>query len=677
MPLRDATVAFLAPKRLLLVLDNLEQIRPAEALGREVAALLAKAPGLTILATSRAALRIRAERERPVDPLPTPDPARLLPPPVLAANPAVALFLERARAARSGLALTEANAAAVATIVHRLDGLPLALELAAARLRALSPIQLRDRLGTQLDLLFGPSGDRPDRQQTLRATIRWSHDLLSPDEKVLFRRLAVFAGSFSLDAAEGVVEGAQRPASPPPPERSDAPSVLVGIEELLAQSLLRAEETPTGELRYRMLETIRAYARERLAESGEEEAARAAHLAFFAAWAEDACPDLVGPDRAACLDRLETEEPNLRAALGWALDHGRAAEGLALAGDLWKFWHYRSRLAEGRSWLQRLLDATPDEATEERTVAYEASGVLAWHQGDLAAAEALLNRALALAQERGDRAGQGRSLNNLGNVRNMMGDLDGAAAFFAESLELARTAGNLRQEATILNNLALIAMDRGDLAAAEVQLERSLALKRELGARAETAIVFGNLALIAWLRRDIERAIPLLEEALAIERENDSPVGIADALGNLAAVLSEAGQLQRAVALHRESLAIRHEVGDWLSLPYSLESIAAAAVGAGRAAAAVRLLGASEALREATSAPIPETDRAAHEETVKQARVALEDEVFAALWAEGRGLDREATVEAALALCDGLAAGGEQEGAPVPPIDVSAAAARR
>jgi predicted ATPase len=204
LSLKDATVALLAQKRLLLVFDNLEQIRPVNALGREITELLAAAPSLTILGTSRAPLQIRAEREWPLEPLAVPNPVRLLPPPVLAENPAVALFLERARAAKPSFTLMDANAAAVAEIVHLLDGLPLALELAAARLRALSANQLRDRLGKQLDLLFGGTRDRPDRHQTLRATIQWSHDLLSPAQRALFRRLGVFAGGFSLDAAEVV-----------------------------------------------------------------------------------------------------------------------------------------------------------------------------------------------------------------------------------------------------------------------------------------------------------------------------------------------------------------------------------------------------------------------------------------------------------------------------------------
>ena len=662
LSLKDATVAVLAQKRLLVVLDNLEQIRPVDALGRDIAELLGAAPSLTILATSRASLRIRAEREWPLEPLAVPDPARLPPPPVLAENPAVALFLERARDARPSFALTDANAAAVGEIVHLLDGLPLALELAAARLRALSANQLRDRLGTQLDLLVGRTHDRPDRHQTLRATIEWSHDLLSSEQQVFFRRLGVFAGGFSLEAAGAVTGELGEPSL----------DVLDGVEELLIESLVRTEETADGDLRYRMLESIRAYAIERLEESGEESAARAAHLGYFTRWSEATSTGLKDLDRPASLARFETEYANIQAALAWACDAGRPAAGLTLAAQVWKFWQFRAYFSEGRSWLQRLLDATTDEPTEDRAVGFEAAGVLAWNQGDLPAAEALLERALAIALERVDEFGRARSLNNLGNVRNLMGDLDGAAALFRESLEIARSMGNSQQEATILNNLALIEMDRDALDEARALLEESLDLKQRLGVRAETAIVLGNLALIAWLRRDLGQAIDLLEEGLAIERETGNPVGIADALGNLGQVLLEAGELPRAVTLLRESLILRRDIDDWLSMPYSLESIGAAAVGAGLVVPAVRLLAASDALREATGAPMPATDRAQHEDVIRRAKDGLGEEAFAATWRDGRLLGREAAVEEALALCDAIDAGqgGKSEAAATPVIDV-------
>jgi tetratricopeptide (TPR) repeat protein len=254
-----------------------------------------------------------------------------------------------------------------------------------------------------------------------------------------------------------------------------------------------------------------------------------------------------------------------------------------------------------------------------------------------------------------------------------MGDLDGAAVLFAESLELAHALDDPRHEATTLNNLALIQLDRGALDEARAMLDASLTLKLRIGARAETAIILGNLALISWLQRDLRRAIELLEEALTIERETDNPVGIADALGNLAQVLSEAGESPRAATLHRESLLLRHEICDWLSMPYSLEAIAAAAVLAGHVAPAVRLLAASHALREATSAPLPATDRVEYDETIARATRALGEAAFAALWREGLIVSRDAAVEAALTLCDAIAAGPAGDEATIPESAVAAA----
>jgi predicted ATPase/Flp pilus assembly protein TadD len=646
LSLREALIALLGPKRMLLILDNLEQLRPIAILGREIAELLDAAPGLTILATSRTPLRIRAEQEWPIEPLAAPDPAQRLTPAALADIPAVALLVERARSVKPSFTLTEANAADVSAIVRMLDGLPLAIELAASRLRVLSPSQLRDRLGQHLDLLVGRERDRPNRHQTLRATIDWSHNLLEAEQQALFRWLSVFVGGFSFEEAEGVVHERGEPVL----------DVLDGVDVLVTESLLHTQETADGELRYQMLATVRAYASEQLTASGEAPAARDAHLSRFIAWAENTGAGLREADRSSALDRLDVEYANLQAALTWAIEASRPDDGLMLAGRMWKFWQYRSRFTEGRRWLDRLLKATGDEPTEERMVGLEAAGVLAWNQGDLAEAEALLERALAIATEQGDKAGQGRSLNNLGNVRNLMGDLNRAAALFGESLELARTLGDRQQEALLLNNLALIDMDRGDLDTAKARLEESLMLKQRLGIRAETGIVLGNLAMIASMRGDLEQAIALMEEGLAIEREVGTPAGTADALGNLAQVLAEAGQVDRSIALHRESLILRRDLDDWLSMPYSLEGIGSVGILAGQAAAGVRLFAASDALREATGAPVPESDRPQHEEILERAKAQLGDKAFAVHWQEGQELRRDAAVSAAFALCEALIA---------------------
>jgi predicted ATPase len=656
LSLEEALTTHLVPKRLILLLDNLEQIRPAAALGRVVAGLLGAAPSLTILATSRSPLRIRAEREWPVEPLavPDPDPTRLLPPETLAENPAVALFLERARAARPAFALTEANAPAVAAIVHRLDGLPLALELAAARLRALSPSQLRDRLGHQLDLLFGPSGDRPDRQQTLRAAIRWSHDLLSPEQKALFRRLGVFAGGFSLEAAETLGGELGEPSLDP----------LDGVEELLTESLLRAEETPDGELRYRMLETIRAYALERLEENGEEAAARAAHAELFYAWALQTDTELPGGGAARALDRFEREHDNLRAAIAWAIAEGPAGDGVRLAHAAWRFWEMRGYLSEGRRLLEQAIAADRGGPTRWRAGALEGAGALAWRQGDLAAAERYQRENVRICRELGDPLGIVSALNNLGNVLDHQGKIDDAEAAYTEALSLARELGEPRHLSTTLNNLALTAHGRHDLDRAETLLEESLAIKRREGSWAALPTTLTNLATVALDRGNLERAVALLEESLAIDREMGNRQGIADDLHNLAALAVEQGDPVRAARWHREGLIVRRDLNSWGDIAYSLEAIAATATPAGDRAApagwgerAVRLLGAAERLRGELSAPIPNGERARYEKGVTALRAAVPPRPFAAAWEAGRAGSREAAVEEALALAAAVAAG--------------------
>ncbi|MBA3414667.1 MAG: tetratricopeptide repeat protein, partial [Chloroflexia bacterium] len=582
LSLEEALTAHLAPKRQVLLLDNLEQIRPVAALGKAVAGLLAAAPALTILATSRAPLRIRAEREWPVEPLAVPDPdlARLLPPAALAENPAVALFLERARAAKPTFDLTDANAAAVAAIVHRLDGLPLALELAAARLRALSPSQLRDRLGKQLDLLFGPSGDRPDRQQTLRAAIRWSHDLLSPEQKALFRRLGVFAGGFSLEAAEAVTAELGEPWL----------DALDGVDELLAESLLRTEETPAGELRYRMLETIRAYAVERLEESGEEAAARAAHFDHFNDWAHEADLGIDGPDQVAWLERFATDHDNALAALDWAVADGPPGAGVRIASWLCGFWQGRGHFSEGRRRLAAAIAADTGGPTRHRATSLDGAGTLAWRQGDLSAAAPFFNEALAIWRALGDRTGESKTLNNLGNVADFRGDLDRAATLFGESLAIARDLDLKPQVAIGLNNLALVHLNRGDLDTAQAMLEESLAIKRTLADRSALTSPLTNLAIIAVDRGDLDRAVALLEECLAIDRDLGDTAGVADDLGNLASIADAREDSIAAAHLHREALALRRQLGDWLSIAYSLETIAGSAA-ASLGESAARLYG--------------------------------------------------------------------------------------
>ncbi len=387
-PLSETLAHALRGRHLLLVLDNFEQVVAAAS---DLTQLLAKCPRLTILVTSRASLRVRAEYEYPVVPLPLPqadDETGM-------SSPAVALFVERACSVRPEFDLTEANARTVAEICRRLDGLPLAIELAAARVKVLSPQALLARLTDRLRLLTGGARDLPDRQQTMRGAIAWSHDLLAPEEQVLFRRLAVFAGGFTLEAAEAVV----------PAAGDSGIDVLEGVASLVDKSLVRRTERPGDEPRFGMLETVREYARDRLAESGEQTAVQGRHLGWCLALAEAAEPELRSAGQGTWLGRLETEHDNVRAALTWAgegVEPESRALGLRLAASLYTFWFVRSHWAEGREWLEELL-GTGGPPSAERAKALFAAGIMALRAGNPAAAAAHHEASLEMARGVGSR----------------------------------------------------------------------------------------------------------------------------------------------------------------------------------------------------------------------------------------------------------------------------------
>ena len=412
LSLEESVLTYLGDKRLLLILDNLEQLEPFEA----AAALVARLLTMRVMATSRAPLRIRAEREWPVAPLPVPEIDALEADgeaviDVLLANPAVALFVDRARAARPAWCLTTANTADVAEIARRLDGLPLALELAAARIRVLTPAQIVKRLGDALDLLRGPGGDRPDRQQTLRGAIAWSRDLLSFENQVAFRRLAVFSGGFTLESAETVLAAAPDPWI----------DVLDAVQVLVEQSLLQAEESADGEARYRMLETIRAFALEGLAAAGEEDTLRRAHAAWCEAFARDADEHMLGEDGAVWLDRCEREHDNFRAANAWAIEHDPDDLGLRTPEAMWRFWELRGHYAEGRQWLERALAASPQGPQKLRGLVLDGLGNIAWRQGDFATATHAFEQSLAIWRERDSPYAISGVLSNLGSVYELQG----------------------------------------------------------------------------------------------------------------------------------------------------------------------------------------------------------------------------------------------------------------
>ncbi|MFT4039398.1 MAG: tetratricopeptide repeat protein, partial [Thermomicrobiales bacterium] len=619
LSLAESVTTYLKGKQLLLVLDNLEQLRPLEHAAAVVTSLLEQVPTLRVLATSRAPLRLRAEREWAVPTLPAPPPApasgRHAPEtlPELAANPAVALFIDRAQAARPAWSLTPANARDVAELARRLDGLPLAIELAAARVRVLTPAAILERLGGALDLLATDAEGRPDRQATLRGAIAWSHDLLSFEHQAALRRLGVFAGGFTLEAAEAVLG------------ESPAPWVdgLDAVASLAEQSLIRTEETPHGDTRYQMLETIRAFAQERLSNAGEGEPVHQVHGLWVGDFMEAIYRRVLGPEAALWLDRCEQEHDNIRTALAWALESHQVRIGSNIADRSWRFWEIRGHYTEGRAWLERCLAAFPDAAPRQRALLLDGLGNVAWKQGDLADAAAALEESLELWRASNNRQEMNATLSNLGAVMERMGNMERSVALQREAVALAREAGDDYDVSLNLNNLSTVLWQLGELDEAEELLAESIRIKRRMGNVFGLAASLTNLAILVVRHGDLDAAIRYMEEALALDRQVGNVDGIADSLGNLAALVVDTGDLARAARLDAEALEIRRELANPINIAYSLESIAATGARAGHAPAAARLFAAAHRLREEHGAPLPPGEIDNYETGLTIARTAL------------------------------------------------------
>ena len=604
-PLAELLVAHLGPRKLLLVLDNIEQLLPASALLQR---LLDACPGLRILATSRVPLPVRGAQEYALAPLPLPPPD-LQDPEAIGAYAAVALFLERARAVVPRLALTAATAPVLAELCRRLDGLPLAIELAAALVKLLPPQAMLDRLSegaptptNALDLLGGGAWDRPERQQTMRAALDWSHDLLEPDEQALFRALAVFAGGWTAEAAEAV-------ARPPGEMVGDGPGIMAA---LIAKQLVRRADV-TGELgRFAMLETTRQYAAERLDRDGEAGAAEARHAAYYLDLAERAEPELTGPDQARWLARLEAEHGNMRVALGWAARREDPEMGLRLAAALWRFWYTRGYLAEGRGWLEAALARATSGGVPERSLARAralfAAGVLASEQG--AEAEAQI--------------------------------------FSEESLALFRSAGVLRGQAGALNTLGVLARHRRDYPRAESLYEEVLAIDRALDDRRGIGAALHNLGIAVVQQGQAERALALFTESLALRREVGNQWGTANTLHSIGAACARIGLQAQAHQALGESVGIFNMLGDRDGIAGCLEELGALATAEWQPDRAARLLGAAAVLREAIGAPLPPDDQEETDRIIAELLATLGSEKFAIAWAAGQSLPLEGAVDLAL-----------------------------
>jgi predicted ATPase/DNA-binding XRE family transcriptional regulator len=559
----EVLVDHLRTKSLLLVLDNFEHLLDAAA---GVAGLIEACPHLAVLATSRAPLRVRGEREYPVAPLALPASTRSATREDVLGSPSVRLFLERARAVAPGFEITPENASSVAAICWRLAGLPLALELAAAKARYLDPATLLSRLDRALSTAW--ARDVPERQRTLRATMAWSEDLLGEGERSLFRRLSVLAGGFTLESAEAI--GATEAVG-----RDD---VLDLLGNLVEQSLVAARPGHNGR-RYEMLEPVRQYAREKLEECGEATATRERHSEHFLALAETARGFLLGPEHEAWSVRLEQEHDNLREALRWARDAKDVCGGLRLAAALGWFWWMQGYLEEGRLWTEGFLSEPLVDERERcrfaRAEAFYGAGELAFGQGDLVRASEHFEGALALYRGLEDNGvGVAAVLAELGQVVRAQGDHDRAAALSEEALGLARGLDNPKIAGIALSTLGRVERHRRNLEEAIALYEESLALFREAGHRWGNAFVQAHLAVAAFDGGDLERARALNEESLSVYADLRDKSGMALVLINLGDVAREQGEEERAVALYDEAAATYRKLGNRRGLTRALGRLA-------------------------------------------------------------------------------------------------------
>ncbi|HET6318860.1 MAG TPA: tetratricopeptide repeat protein, partial [Chloroflexota bacterium] len=675
--------------------------------------LLRACPDLKILATSREPLRILGELTWRVPSLSLPlSPVkgdRRRAPPDVGQYDAIRLFVERARAVEAPFNLTADNAPVVTQICGRLDGIPLAIELAASRVGTLSLEQIAARLDDAFRLLTGGSRSALPRQQTLRALMDWSHDLLSDSERVLWRRLAVFAGTFTLDAAEQVcsdkdIKDDARASSPLAPRQTGFilhPSVVVELLSQLVNKSLVVAEPAEGDVRYRLLQTVRQYAFEKLSAAGEDHLLRERHRRYYLALVEKAEPALLGPAQATELKRLEAEYDNLLAALTWSKQasdrHGddaseHAAALAQLCGALWSLWYARGSLNEGRQWLAEVLARRPllDEQSHGALVKVLAgAGALAWSQGDYVHAQAYSSESLALsetaehptsmtvaaltvlgiiAQDQGDyvrativheeslrlmRAaehafGIGLTLNALGNLARLQGDYARALTHLDEALGIQRANGDQWGTALSTHNLAQVAYDQGDTARAKTLGDEALRTFRAIGNTWGTAVALFNLAEVALREQDAPSARQLSTEALGLYEALDDKVGRGRVLHLLGQALWASGDRPGALRVWRESLQVRHQVGDKLGMVTILEQFAAAADSEGESARAARLFGAAEALQQSITIAHPPAARTDPSGSIAQAQRRCGAPEWQSAWAVGRALSLDEVVEFAL-----------------------------
>jgi predicted ATPase/class 3 adenylate cyclase len=596
-PVLQTVIDYLKTRQMILVLDNCEHLLGACA---EIAgAILRHCPGVSLLATSREGLGVAGEQTYRVPSMSLPDPVQPQTPESLCQSESARLFVERAGQGQPDFHVTPQNTAVLASICRRLDGIPLAIELAAARVRALSLEEINSKLDQRFRLLTGGSRTALPRQQTLRSLIDWSYVLLNLQEQMLMQRVSVFSGGWTLEAAEAVCSG----------DGIEEWEVLDLLSSVVDKSLVIVDFG--GKVaRYRLLETVRQYARDRLLEREDAHECRNRHLAYYLNLAERVAPNLTGPDQLEWLATLDPEYENLRAALEWSLDlPDDGAMAVRMGASLWPYWNMRHRRSEGRPLLAAVLARSAASAMSTASaVTALGAGVLAWYQGDLVESQSRSEQSLATFNLLGDQVGVARALNALGNVKNSGGDLDGALACHEEALAIRRNLGDLGGVSQSLNNVATVYVARGDFQAAQ----------------------------------------RYLQESLAIIRERGNPWAVAIALVNLGEVACELGDLQASRAYFVECLAKTLELG-WRGNPFLLESLTILALAESRPDVAVSLFGAAERVREVVEMPLTPSEQERVEAGIAVARATLNDDAaFEAAWQKGRTMTTEQAAQLVL-----------------------------
>jgi predicted ATPase/DNA-binding NarL/FixJ family response regulator len=633
-------------RQMLLVLDNLEQVVAAAP---DIAVLLSALPRLAVLATSRIALRLRAEHEYRIFPLAVPAPVAEFE--ALQANPAVALFVDRATASDPRFVLTRENASAVATICARLDGLPLAIELAAARVRIMAPNALLSRLDRRLLMLTAGPRDLPARQRTLQDAIAWSYDLLAPGHQASFRRLSVFAGGCTLEAA-AAVQGLVNEDDSDQDGLSAESGALDAITTLVEANILRRDDLAGGETRFRMLETIREFGLARLADQNEDDSVRRAHARLMLDLALGAERELVGPDQQQWYQRLDREHENFRAALRWAITANDAELAQGLAASLWRYWATRGFLLEGREWLDQALsmDGAERVAPSVRAKALHRQGNMAIDLGDYGTARRLCEESLAIWKGIDDQKGIASALNGLGLVAGFEGDYASARAYHTEALEIRRGLGDPLGLGNSLTNLGNTFHALGELTVARQLLEEALTVRQQMGDIGAVAYAYLNIADMIRSNGDHVDALQLFEKSLDLFRQVGDRLGVAYALHILGIVHCEAGDKEKAMPLQRDALILRREMGDRRGAIECIEGIAALLGmknGADECRVATRLLAAATGLRELIQASRSPAQREAHEQMIKAMRAAIGEEAVNLAWKQGAKLSLADAMDAA------------------------------